>query len=95
MAVTKVMITTVMVVGDLELEELAYRVIETPAPHDSFDDGREVVIHQDDVRCLFGDLGPCDTHREPHMRCLESAPIVGAGPSYANDVTVFLERFNQ
>ena len=39
--------------GQLELEELGDAVVDVAAPHHRFDDAREVVVGQDDVRRLF------------------------------------------
>ena len=80
---------------DLELKELSHSVVHATAPHDSVDDRREIVIHQDDVGCLLGHLGPCDAHREPNVSCLESRAIVRAVSRDANNITTFLERLNQ
>lgn len=40
------------------LQEASDRVVDTPAPCDSFDNRREVVVKQDNRRGFLGDLGP-------------------------------------
>lgn len=80
---------------DLELKEFSHGVVHTTAPHDSVDNRRKVVIHQDDVGCLLGYLGPCDAHRESDVGCLESRAIVCAVSGDANNVATFLECLDQ
>lgn len=60
---------------DLELEELLDRVVDTTSPHDGRDDGSKVVVHDDDVGRLLGDLRSSDTHRESDVGSLESGTI--------------------
>jgi len=38
---------------ELELEELCDAVVDVATPHDRLDDAREVVVGQNDVRCLL------------------------------------------
>lgn len=61
---------------DLELEQLANDIVDTPAPHNSLDDRSQVVVHEDDARSLLGDLGTSDARRKPYVVSL------GAGPSF-------------
>ena len=46
---------------DLELEEFANGVVDAATPHDSLDDRSEVVVDENDVRSLLGDLSTGDT----------------------------------
>lgn len=39
--------------GQLELQELGDAVVDVASPHHRLDDAGEVVVRQDDVRCLF------------------------------------------
>ena len=80
---------------DLELKELSHSVVHATAPHDSVDNRREIVIHQDDVGCLLGHLSPCDAHRESNVSCLECRAIVRAVSGDTNNIATILERFNQ
>ena len=80
---------------DLELKEFSHSIVYATAPHDSMHDRREIVIHQDDVGCLLGHLGPCDAHRESNVSCLESRAIVRAVSGDANNIATVLERLNQ
>ena len=41
---------------ELELQELGDAIINISPPHHCLDNAAEVVISQDDVRCLFGDV---------------------------------------
>ena len=79
---------------DLELKELSHSVIHATAPHNSMDNRREIVIHQDDVGCLLSHLGPRDAHRESNVSCLESRAIVRAISGDANNIATVPERLN-
>ena len=56
---------------------------------------REIVIHQDDVRCLLGYFSPRDAHRESNVGCLESRTIVRAVSGDSYNIATFFERLNQ
>ncbi|GMR34385.1 hypothetical protein PMAYCL1PPCAC_04580, partial [Pristionchus mayeri] len=45
---------------ELELQEFGDGVIDVAAPHHGLDDGGEVVVGEDDVRSLLGDVGSSD-----------------------------------
>lgn len=47
----------------LELQKLGDRVVHVAAPHDSLDDAAEVVVRQDDVGRLFGNVRSGDALR--------------------------------
>ena len=47
--------------GQLELEELGYAVVDITAPHDSLDNAGEVIVRQDNIRRLFGDISAGDS----------------------------------
>ena len=46
--------------GELELEELGDAVVNVSSPHDGFHDAGEVVVGENDVGCLLGDVCPGD-----------------------------------
>ncbi len=46
--------------GELELQELGDAVVDVPAPHHGLHDAAEVIVCQDDVRCLLRHIRPCD-----------------------------------
>jgi len=64
--------------SELELEELADIVEHAAAPHHRFDDGAEVVVHDDDVRGLLGHIGAAEAHGQPHLRRAKRRAVVGA-----------------
>eukprot|EP00961_Rhodomonas_salina_P168280 2268471-Rhodomonas_salina.2 len=48
-----------------------------PGTH-RFDDGDEVVVHDDDVRGVLGHVRALDAHGEAHVGLLEGGRVVGA-----------------
>lgn len=46
---------------ELELQELRDAIVDISSPHHRLDNAAEVVISQDDVRCLFGHICPRNT----------------------------------
>src|SRR6266576_1700889 len=49
------------------LQELSNRIIYGPTPRDCFDNGREVVVHEDNQGCFLGNLRARDSHRETNV----------------------------
>jgi len=47
---------------ELELEELSNGIVDVSAPHHSGDNGGEVIIQEDDIGSLSGDLSTGITH---------------------------------
>ncbi|GMR48521.1 hypothetical protein PMAYCL1PPCAC_18716, partial [Pristionchus mayeri] len=47
--------------GQLELEELGDRVVHVATPHHYLDDGGEVIISEDDIRCFLRHISTSDT----------------------------------
>ncbi len=80
---------------DLELQKFADCVVHAAAPHDSFDNRRKVVVHQDDVRRLFRNLRAGDTHGKADVGSLECRSIIGTVAGDANNFANALERFDQ
>lgn len=64
--------------SELELQELGDAVVDVAAPHHRLDDGREVVVREDDVGGLLGDVGSRNAHRETDVGLLQSGAVVGA-----------------
>mmetsp|Transcript_16662 Transcript_16662/g.65070 ORF Transcript_16662/g.65070 Transcript_16662/m.65070 type:complete len:651 (-) Transcript_16662:567-2519(-) len=64
--------------GELELEELPDVVKDAAAPHDRLDDGVEVVVCDDDVRRLLGNVRACNTHSQADVGVAERRRVVGA-----------------
>lgn len=62
--------------GDLKLQELLHGVIDAATPHDRANNRREVIIHEDNIRGLFGHFGPRDSHGETDMGFLESERVI-------------------
>lgn len=46
---------------ELKLQKFGNTIVHVPAPHDSLHDTAEVVVGQDDVGSLLGDVGTGDT----------------------------------
>ena len=44
--------------GELELQELGDAVVHVAAPHDSLDNASKVVVNEDDVTGLLGNISP-------------------------------------
>ena len=74
--------------GQLELEELSDGVINISSPHDSSDDGGEVIVQKDDISSLSGDLSTGVTHSESDIGSLESWGVIGSVTSDSNHVSV-------
>jgi hypothetical protein len=47
--------------SELELEEFGDAVVDVSTPHDSFDNGAEVIVRQNDVRRFFCHICASDT----------------------------------
>ena len=47
--------------SQLELEEFGDGIVHVATPHDGLDDAREVVVSEDDVRCLLSNVCASDT----------------------------------
>jgi hypothetical protein len=72
-------------------EELA-DVREDPAAlSHGGDDRGEVVVGEDHVRRLLGDVGSRDPHRDADVRPLERRRVVHAVPGHRDDVAIGLE----
>mmetsp|Transcript_31736 Transcript_31736/g.68022 ORF Transcript_31736/g.68022 Transcript_31736/m.68022 type:complete len:212 (+) Transcript_31736:405-1040(+) len=63
---------------ELELQELLNGVEDVPTPFGCHHDGSEVVVQQDDVCCVLGDLSTGDAHSEADVGILKRWGIVGA-----------------
>jgi hypothetical protein len=74
--------------GELELEELPHGVVDVPAPLDGLDDGSKVIVEQDDIGGLSGDLGPGVAHREADVGPLERGRVVGPVAGHGDHLPV-------
>mmetsp|Transcript_26231 Transcript_26231/g.66709 ORF Transcript_26231/g.66709 Transcript_26231/m.66709 type:complete len:324 (+) Transcript_26231:1295-2266(+) len=72
--------------GQLELEEAADIVEHRASPHDCLHDGREVVIHDDDIRCLLRYFGATDTHAHTHISLLQSRGVIRAVTRHSHNL---------
>ena len=61
---------------DLEMKKLAHHVIHAATPHNSLDNQGEIVIHENDVRCILSDFRTSDTHGKADMHSLKRGIIV-------------------
>ena len=62
----------------LKLEELGDGIINISSPHDGLDDAGEVVVGENDVAGLLGNVSPGDSHGKSHVCLLQSWGIVGS-----------------
>mmetsp|Transcript_96915 Transcript_96915/g.313229 ORF Transcript_96915/g.313229 Transcript_96915/m.313229 type:complete len:474 (-) Transcript_96915:768-2189(-) len=74
--------------SQLELQEFLDGVEHVAAPLGRNDNAGKVVIEQNDVRSILGDLRACDSHREAHVRILQSGSVVGSIASHRYDLPV-------
>uniref|UniRef100_A0A1I8IG43 CCHC-type domain-containing protein n=1 Tax=Macrostomum lignano TaxID=282301 RepID=A0A1I8IG43_9PLAT len=72
--------------GQLELQELGNRIVHVAAPLDGLDNAGEVVVSQDDVGGLLGNVGALEAHSESDVGLLQSRTIVGAVSSYGDNL---------
>ena len=49
------------------LEELLHSIIDRTTPSNTLDNGRKIIIHQDNRRSLLGDLSTRNTHSETNI----------------------------
>ena len=80
---------------DLELEEFSNGVVDAATPHDSLDDRSEVVVHENDVGSLLGDLSAGDTHRKSDVGGLESGAVVYTITGNTDDFAKRAEGFDK
>lgn len=59
------------------MQKLADGVVDSATPRKRLDDGRKVVIEQNNRGCLLGDLGSLDPHGKTDVGSLERQGVVG------------------
>ena len=79
----------------LQPDVLHQVVVEPSPPLDRGNDGREVVVGQDHLRRILGDLGAGDTHRHADVGPGESRRLVHAVPGHRDDVALLLQHTDQ
>mmetsp|Transcript_22265 Transcript_22265/g.52917 ORF Transcript_22265/g.52917 Transcript_22265/m.52917 type:complete len:390 (-) Transcript_22265:1634-2803(-) len=62
---------------------------------DGCDNRREVVVRQNHVRCLLGDLSSCNTHSNTDGSLLQSGSIVDTVPGHRRDLSARSEELDQ
>ena len=80
---------------DLELEEFPDCVVDSTTPHESLDNGTEVVVHENDVGSLLRDFGTSNVHRKANVGGLQSRSIVGTVTSHGNSFSHLLKTSDQ
>ena len=75
-------------------QELADVPVDRPPLLDSSDDRREVVVGEDDVSSLLGDIGPGDSHGDPDIRGLERGGVVDAVTGHRDHLATSLQRLD-
>eukprot|EP00162_Nutomonas_longa_P014766 comp22094_c0_seq1/m.51290 comp22094_c0_seq1/g.51290 ORF comp22094_c0_seq1/g.51290 comp22094_c0_seq1/m.51290 type:complete len:435 (-) comp22094_c0_seq1:846-2150(-) len=81
--------------GELELEELAHTVVHGAAPHHGLDNRRKVVVQNDDIGRILGNLGASNAHRQPNIGLGQRCGIVGAVARDGNHITALDQRLDQ
>jgi len=79
--------------GELELNEFSNVVIESSSPLDSPMDRAEIVIHDDEVRAVLGDVAAA-THAETNIGLFEGFSIGDAVASHSDHAAPSLDTFN-
>lgn len=79
--------------GELELDEFSNIVIESSSPLDSPVDRAEIVIHDDEVRAVLGDVAAA-THAETNIGLPEGLSIGDAIASHSDHAAPSLDTFN-
>lgn len=64
--------------SELKLQELCNRIVDVAAPHDSLDNAAEVVIGEDDVRGLLGNVSTRQTHGKADVGSFQCWSIISA-----------------
>ena len=78
--------------GQQVVEELLDIGRDPAALLDGGDDRREVVVQQDHVRCVAGDVGASQAHRDADVGALERGRVVHAVAGHDDDVVPLAER---
>jgi len=74
--------------GELELEELSNVIVDVSSPHAGLHNGSEVVIHHNDVSCMFGHICPSYPHGEPYIGLLQGWGIISSIASDSNNISL-------
>src|SRR5215207_8402253 len=76
------------------LDELADVVVDDSALLDRGDDGRKVVVGQDHIGSLLGDVGARYAHRHADVSSLQSRGIVYSVAGHGDDMAFLLQGFD-
>ena len=58
-----------------------------PAPQNCLDDGAELIVHDDNVGGILGDVGAGDAHRKANVGSLQRRPVVRSVARNSNDLS--------
>jgi len=81
--------------GKLELQETLDVVVHIATPHSGLDNGREVVISDEDISGFLAHISASKTHSETDISFLESGGIVGTVTSDSDDSTHLAQTGNE
>ena len=74
--------------AEQELDGLAYVVVDAAALFNGADDGGEVVVREDHVRDVLGDVGAGDAHADADVGALDAGRVVYAVAGHGGDRAV-------
>ena len=80
---------------NLELQELTNSIVYATTPHDGLDDRSRVVVHEDDIRSLFGGLSTGSTHRKPDVGSFECGTIIRTVTHNADNLAKGAKGFDE
>jgi len=79
--------------GELELDEFSNVVIESSTPLDSPMDRAEIIVHDDEVCAVLGDVAAA-THAETNIGLPEGFSVGDAVPCHSDHATPSLDTFH-
>ena len=79
----------------LDPDVLHQVVVETPPALDRGDDGGEVVVGEDHLRGVLGDLGPGDPHGDADVGPRQRRCVVDTVAGHGDDVPLLLEQADE
>ena len=82
------------VAREQEMHAFTHVCVDCPPFQDRLLDGREIVVREDHVRALAGDIRPVFAHGDADVRGFEGRGVVHPIPRHGHDVAVCLQGFH-
>ena len=76
------------------MNELLYIVEDCPTFLHSIDNRGEIIVHQDHVGSILGDIGPCDTHCDADVGHFDCRRIVNAVARHCDNLPMSAQGGN-